>query len=83
MVKPDYKKLAISLGVDAVGMMTYSIPVFGESADVVWAPLSAAVIYLMYDSLPFAGLGFLEEATALDIFPTATVAWLYETYGKK
>lgn len=38
--KPNYKKLAISILLDLIGMLSFVIPFVGEFGDVVWAPLS-------------------------------------------
>ena len=38
-------KLLLSIAIDLVGMSTYAVPVAGESADLGWAPVSAALIF--------------------------------------
>ena len=43
-------QLAICLAIDFVGMLTYLIPAVGESFDVVWAPISSALIYQLFGS---------------------------------
>jgi hypothetical protein len=69
--------LFFALLIDAIGMASFSIPFVGEFADIVWAPISAFLIYKLFGhSLLFAGFGMLEEILPLtDIIPTATLAW--------
>ncbi|MCU0386991.1 MAG: hypothetical protein MUE71_00100 [Chitinophagaceae bacterium] len=77
--------LVFCLAMDAVGMLTYSIPFLGEFGDIVWAPVSAIIFYLSFGGRKGA-LGaifnFLEEAVPfLDFIPTFTLAWLYARYS--
>jgi hypothetical protein len=37
--------LLICILMDIIGYATYSIPVFGELGDIVWAPISAIIFY--------------------------------------
>lgn len=64
---------------DIIGMATYFIPVLGEFADIVWAPASAFIFYLMFGGrLGMIGgvLNFLEEIIPYtDIIPSFTIAW--------
>ena len=46
--KFKWPKLAASIAIDAVGVSSYAFPVVGESEDVVWAPISAALVQLIY-----------------------------------
>jgi len=74
-------KLAVSVAIDIIGSSSYAIPFLGESADIVWAPIQAALLYNMYRrSAPWAAyVGFAEELLPFtDILPTATIAWLHE-----
>ena len=52
----NWLKLAGSIVIDLIGMGTYIIPGFSELADIVWAPLSTLMIYLMYRKVWFAGI---------------------------
>ncbi|WP_459202178.1 hypothetical protein [Methanococcus sp. CF] len=81
-LKPDYKKLIISIGLDLVGMATYLIPGLGESGDIVWAPIYALIIRNLYHSsiLGFFG-GFEEILIGTDAIPSATIFWILETFG--
>lgn len=77
-------KLAISMVLDGIGMMTYLLMGFGEAADIVWAPISGLACLLLYGG----GLGFFggvfatgEELMPLtDIIPSLTIIWFIK-YG--
>lgn len=78
--------LFLCLGMDAVGMLSYLIPVAGEAFDIAWAPLNAAFIWWMLSDDPrapwFVGFGFLEEIFPFtDILPSCTIAWLHRYAG--
>lgn len=64
---------------DIIGMATYIFPALGETADVVWAPISAFIFYLMFGGrfgMIGGVLNFLEEIIPFtDIIPTFTIAW--------
>ena len=76
-----YKKLALSLLLDAVGYVSYLIPGFGELIDVVWAPASAYMMTKLYKGNKgkvAAVIAFIEEALpGLDMIPTFTLMWVY------
>ncbi|WP_258542970.1 hypothetical protein [Parvicella tangerina] len=79
-----YGLLIISLFLDFVGMLTYSIPLFGEVFDLIWAPISAALVWVMYRK-PYGAIGglfsFFEEILpGGDVAPTFTVMWLVKYY---
>ncbi|CAM9961155.1 unnamed protein product [Scytosiphon promiscuus] len=74
-------KLLMSMAVDAIGCSSYAVPGLGESADLVWAPISYLLIDAMYhNSTPWAAaFGGIEELLPFtDIIPTATLAWMKE-----
>ena len=51
---------------------------FAELTDVVYAPLSAVLIYLLYGEKLPAVLDFFEEILPFtDWIPSATLAWVY------
>lgn len=81
MTNNKYKKLALSLVFDAVGMISYAFPGFGEITDIAWAPLSAWLMTKMYKgNVGKAGavFSFIEEAMpGLDIIPTFSIMWIY------
>lgn len=80
--KSDKKtKLILSLIFDGIGMLSYFVPVFAESLDVIWAPISGLLLVIMYKGAvgKIAGLfGTVEELIPLtDIIPTFTITWFY------
>ncbi|CAM4071027.1 hypothetical protein FLAN108750_08820 [Flavobacterium antarcticum] len=81
------RDLVLSLLFDAIGMMSFSIPLIGEFADVVWAPLSGLIMVWMYKGTmgKVAGVvSFVEELLpATDIIPSFTLMWFYSYFIKK
>ena len=74
-------KLLLSLWMDFVGSASYLLPLVGELADVVWAPIQTTFIMAMYPNAPpfLKYLSFTEELLPLtDIVPSATIGWLAE-----
>ncbi len=84
-----YKLLIIGLFIDGIGILTSSwiLPVIGDFADIIWAPLSAWLMTKMYkgNSGKIAGVvTFIEEIIpGLDIIPSFTLMWLYTYVIKK
>ncbi len=71
-------QLAACVLVDLVGAGTYLLPVFGELADLAWAPVAAFFLHAQFGAAA-AALGFLEElGPGTDFVPTATIAWVLE-----
>lgn len=72
-----YKKLAICILLDAIGMVSTVIPVAGPFIDVIWAPVAASISYKMfgnkkgkYTSL----ITFIEELMPVtDVIPSFTI----------
>ena len=75
------RDLLLSILFDAVGMLSFSIPLIGEFSDVVWAPISASLMMQMYKGGQgkLAGMfSFLEEIIPFtDFIPSFTLMWLY------
>ncbi|GMF40818.1 unnamed protein product [Phytophthora fragariaefolia] len=72
------RKLVASLAIDFLGNATFVVPGLGEMADVLWAPVSAKMVDMLYkESSPHAKyVAFLEEVLPFtDFIPTATLAW--------
>ena len=71
-----YKKLLLCILFDAVGMVSYSLPII----DVVWAPLAAFLSYRMFGEKRgkyTALVTFIEEALPFsDIVPSFTIFWI-------
>lgn len=80
-------KLILGLVFDLIGMMTYAIPLFAEVLDIVWAPIAAFALAMMYKgSVGKIGgtVAFIEEIIpGLDFIPTFTLTWLYEYFMDK
>jgi len=76
-----YTLLVMSIAFDAIGMLSFTIPVIGEFSDVIWAPLSTYFLTKMYRGMigKVGGVvNFIEEAIpGLDIIPTFTLTWIY------
>lgn len=79
--------LVLSLVFDAIGMLSFIVPGIGEFSDVIWAPVSALLIYKMYKGAEgkIGGtVAFFEEIIpGLDIIPTFTLTWIYKFLIKK
>ena len=78
-MKKDYKKLALSILLDAIGF----IPLI----DIIWAPLSGYIMSKMYSGTKgkIAGIiSFLEEIIPFsDFIPTFTLMWIYTNFFTK
>ena len=78
-----FKKLALSLLFDAIGLASFAFPFL----DIAWAPLSAYLMTKMYkgkEGKIAAVVSFIEEAVPfLDVVPTFTLMWLYTFVFKK
>lgn len=81
--KQKNNKLLLSILVDSVGLLSYVVPTFGESIDLVWAPVSSAIIYAMFKTdkkKAFTGsiINFVEEIIPFtDFIPTSLSLWFY------
>tara|TARA_Y100000991_G_scaffold125258_1_gene94316 strand:+ start:412 stop:684 length:273 start_codon:yes stop_codon:yes gene_type:complete len=75
-----HQKLIFSLLFDALGYVSFFIPVF----DFFWAPLSAYLMTRMYKGKKgkIAGvIVFIEEALPfIDVIPTFSIMWTYNYY---
>jgi hypothetical protein len=75
------KKLALGILLDAIGLLSFTIPYIGEFGDVVWAPLAGFLMTKMYEGRvgKVAGiLTFVEEIFPFtDIVPSFTLTWIY------
>lgn len=80
------KKLLLGLLFDAIGMLSFTIPLIGEFSDVVWAPIAGFLMTRMYRGSvgKIAGvLTFVEEIIPFtDVIPSFTLTWMY-TYWIK
>ena len=82
-----YKMLGLSILFDAIGMLSFASPLIGEFSDIVWAPISALLVYKMYKGAEgrIGGMvSFFEELIpGLDFIPTFTLTWIYKYIIKK
>jgi len=82
-----YLLLIIGLLFDAIGMLSFTVPGIGEFTDVIWAPVSALLIYKMYKGAEgkIGGtVSFFEEIIpGFDVIPTFTLTWIYKFLIKK
>ena len=80
-------KLIFGLLFDAIGMLSYAIPLLAEATDIVWAPIAGFALSMMYKGSvgKTAGIiAFIEEIVpGLDFIPTFTLTWFYEYYQDK
>ena len=56
-----YKLLLLGILCDGIGMLSFVIPFIGEYNDVILAPLSAFILYKMYNSTEGKIVSFIEE----------------------
>jgi len=80
------RSLIYALIIDAIGMLTYLVPVAGDIVDFIWAPISGILIYFLFRrNLGVIGgtAGFIEELMPqTDIIPTATILWFIPVCGE-
>lgn len=71
------KKLALCLLLDAVGYISFTIPLIGEFSDILWAPVAAIISYKMFGAKrgKYTALTtFTEELLPItDIIPSFTL----------
>ncbi|OXA86354.1 hypothetical protein [Flavobacterium hercynium] len=81
------KKLLFGLLFDAIGMVSFSIPVLGEFGDVIWAPIAAFIMTRMYKGRVgkvASILTFVEEILPFtDVIPSFTITWIYTYFFSK
>ncbi|MHC5201609.1 hypothetical protein [Myroides sp. LJL119] len=75
------RQLILSIFLDAIGMLSYTVPFLGEFSDLIWAPISAYLLAKMYPGKigrVGAIVNFIEEVSpGMDIIPTFTLTWVY------
>lgn len=77
----------MSILFDAIGMVTYVVPLIGELGDIIWAPIQTAFVLAMVGrerfGLFFGGLSFAEEILPFtDFVPSCTIAWIWKFYRR-
>lgn len=79
---PKIQGLILAVLIDLIGYFTYAIPVLGEFGDLIWAPISAYLIFKLFRSKTAASIGFIEEVLpGTDFIPTATLTWALLYFG--
>ncbi|MGO4905232.1 hypothetical protein [Flavobacterium sp. W20_MBD1_R3] len=72
---------------DAIGMLSFTVPLIGEFSDVIWAPMAGFLMTWMYKGAVGRVGGvvtFLEEILPFsDFIPTFTLTWIYNYIIKK
>ena len=78
-----YLKLILAIIIDGVGCASYAIPALAEGGDIIWGPISGALIFLLFPHRKkMAIMGAAEELIPfIDFVPTACIAWHLE-YSK-
>jgi hypothetical protein len=76
--------LGFCIAMDAIGCISYIIPVLLEFTDIIWAPISAFIFMQTFGG-KFGKMGavfnLIEEALpGTDIIPTFTIAWVIKKY---
>lgn len=74
-----FGKLCCSVAIDFIGSVFTLLPVVGQIAGLAWAPLSGALIYMLYRDVSLGTVGLLEEIVPIPLLgaiPTATFSWL-------
>lgn len=81
------RNLVLGILFDAIGMMSFTIPLLGEFSDVVWAPIAGFLMTWMYKGTVGKVGGiftFLEEIIPFtDFIPSFTLTWIYNYWIKK
>ncbi len=78
----DFAKLILCIFIDIVGSANEAIPLVGELADVVYAPIAAVLLRQLFagSSIVFL-LEFAEEILPFtDVLPLATICWVVESF---
>jgi hypothetical protein len=72
---------------DLIGCATYAIPLLGEFADIIWAPISAIIFFVTFGGWKGAlgGIGnFIEEILpGTDFIPSFTIMWFLQNYRRR
>ena len=86
-MKKKQPSLAFCIAMDILGYATYAIPLIGEFADLIWAPISAMIYFKTFGGAKgmFGGIfNFVEELLpGLDFIPTFTLTWFWQSYSNR
>lgn len=80
------RNLLLGILFDAIGLISFTVPLVGEFSDVIWAPLAGFLMTWMYKgTIGRVGgvVTFLEEILPFsDFIPTFTLTWIYKYWIK-
>ena len=86
-MKRRQPSLVFCILMDLIGYASYTIPFFGEIADIVWAPLSGIIFFASFGGWKGAlgGIGNLIEELlpGTDFIPSFTIMWLLQQKQRK
>jgi len=74
---------------DLIGFITssYTIPVLGDLADVVWAPVSGLIFFIAFGGWKGAVGGIFDMVEELlpgtDFIPSFSIMWLFRNWQRK
>lgn len=75
------RNLILGILFDAIGMLSFSVPLMGEFSDVIWAPIAGFLMTWMYKGSigkMAAVFTVLEEIIPFtDVIPSFTLTWIY------
>lgn len=79
--------LLLCIFFDLIGYASYSVPFLGEFADIIWAPLSGFIFFMLFGGWRGAMGGifnFIEELLpGTDFIPSFTIMWLMRNAQNK
>jgi hypothetical protein len=85
--KTKFSTLLYSIFLDLVGMLSFTVPLFGEFSDVIWAPIAAYLMIKMYPNRTgkiASIIVFIEELLPfVDVLPTFTIMAVYKILKNK
>ncbi|MFV8379019.1 hypothetical protein [Flavobacterium sp. LB3R33] len=80
------RNLILGILFDAIGLVSFTVPLVGEFSDVIWAPLAGFLMTWMYKgTIGRVGgvVTFLEEILPFsDFIPTFTLTWIFKYWIK-
>lgn len=78
--------LVLCMILDIIGYASFSVPVLGEFADLIWAPVSGFIFYRLFGGkmgIFGGGFSFLEELLPFtDFIPTFSIAWAMRYFAR-
>ncbi len=73
--------LVLCIIMDLIGCASYALPGLGEFTDIIWAPVSGIVFFMMFGGWKGALGGLFDFAEEIlpftDFIPTFTIAWCW------